>query len=292
MRRLHPFAVLWLLLACAPLHAQMPFYTDDTEVTAPGTLHIEAFDELDGLQAAQFPDLRQNTVNLKVNTGLPWGLELDVDAPYLSIYRATGASSSYGIGDTEFGLKWKMRDASLASHLPALAASFYIEVPTGDYRQELGSGLTDYWLNFIAQELLSERTRINVDLGILFAGNTSTGVVGVQTRRGHVFTGGLSMLHDFSPRLSIGAEVYGGIADRDGLDRTQLQSLLGVQYRMRPNVALSLALVAGKYAASPRVGGQLGIAVDFPDVCGSAPRPPGYGLSSRAPASAALLPAR
>jgi len=242
----------------------MPFYTDDPLVTAPGILHVEAFDELDVLQSDQFPDRRQNTINLKINAGLPHGLELDVDAPYLTIYRAAGVAASHGIGDADFGIKWEMRAAAPDSHLPAVAASFYVEVPTGDTRQELGSGLTDYWLNFIIQEPLSERTRANVNLGILFAGNTSTGVIGIETTRGHVLTGGLSMVHDFNTRLSLGGEIYGGIADNDGLHRTQLQALFGAQYGIRSDLTLCLGLVAGKYAASPRFGVQLGIAVDFP----------------------------
>jgi hypothetical protein len=257
-----------MLLASGPLAAQMPFYTDDTAVTDPGTLHVEAFDEIDALQSMQFPDLRQNTVNLKVNVGLPHGLELDVDAPYLTIERAAGSRSSRGVGDTDMGVKWNLHEATPNSHVPALAVSFYTEFPTGDARQELGSGLTDYWLNFIAQTPVSERTRFNINLGILFAGNTSTGVVGIETTRGQVFTGGISVLHDFTPKLTLGGEIYGGISDKDGLDRTQLQTMLGAQYAIRDNLTICLGLIAGTYAASPRLGGQIGISMDFPDTFG------------------------
>lgn len=269
MRRSYRWAALLLLLLSSTVRAQLPFYTDDTEVTQPGTLHIEFFDEIDALQSDQFPNVRQNTANLKLNTGLPYQLELDLDAPYLTIYRAAGSTTSRGIGDTNFGIKWKMRDASVQSHRPALAVSFYVEVPTGNTQQELGSGLTDYWLNFIAQEPLSEHTHVNFNLGILFAGNTSTGVVGIETTRGHVLTGGLSILHDLSERLSIGGEIYGGIADNDGLHRKQLQAMMGAQYSIRSNVALTAAVLGGKYAASPRIGGQLGIAVDLPGALGA-----------------------
>jgi hypothetical protein len=260
-----------MLLASGPLAAQMPFYTDDTAVTEPGTLHVEIFDEIDALQSMQFPDLRQNTANLKVNVGLPLGFELDVDAPYLAIYRAPANRSSRGIGDTDMGVKWNLREATPNSHAPALAVSFYTEFPTGDARQELGSGLTDYWLNFIAQMPVSERTRVNVNLGILFAGNTSTGVVGIETTRGQVFTGVISVLHDVSPKLTVGGEIYGGISDNDGLDRTQLQAMLGAQYAIRDNMTICLGLIAGTYSASPRLGGQIGIAIDFPHTFGAAP---------------------
>src|SRR5437588_11490647 len=57
--------VVLLLLACVlylsgRLHAQLPFYTDDTGVTEPGKWHFEFFNEYDALQL-QYPNLRQNT---------------------------------------------------------------------------------------------------------------------------------------------------------------------------------------------------------------------------------------
>ena len=253
-----------------PLLAQLPFYTDDPAVTATGTLHFEFFNEFDGLHSSQYPNLRQNTANFKLNCGLPYKLELDLDAPYLSISRDVGFQGASGVGDTNLGLKWNFRTASRSSHIPALGASLYIEFPTGDERQELSSGLTDYWLNFIAQEPLTANTRMNVNVGFLFAGNTSTGVVGIQTTRGHVYTGGLSLLHDFNPRLTLGGEVYGGIADNSGLGRRQLQGLVGGQYAIHKRFSLTFALLGGKYEASPRIGGQIGFAVDFPAIPHSA----------------------
>src|SRR5262250_696073 len=258
--------VLGATCSATPLLAQLPFYTDDPAVTEPGKLHFEFFNEFDGLQSSQFPNLRQNTANFKLNFGLPYHLELDVDAPYLSIFRAIGLPNSAGPGDTNMGVKWNFRRASQGSRLPALGASLYIEVPTGNVHQQLSSGLTDYWLNFIAQEPLTDKTRINANLGFLLAGNTSTGVVGIQTVRGHVYTGGLSLLHDFSPRLTLGTEAYGGIADNPGLAKSQLQGLAGGMYAVREGLSFTFALVGGKYVGSPRIGGQVGFAMDFPAI--------------------------
>jgi hypothetical protein len=168
-----------------PLLAQLPFYTDDPAVTDAGKLHFEFFNEFDALQSSQSPNLRQNTANFKLNYGLPYHLELDVDAPYPSIFRAVGAPNSVGAGDTNLGVKWNFRRVSQASHLPALGASLYIEFPTGDAREQLSSGLSDYWLNFIAQEPITDKTRLNANVGFLFAGYTSTGVAGF---RPHVAT--------------------------------------------------------------------------------------------------------
>jgi hypothetical protein len=261
-------AMLFLssFLCADRLYAQMPFFNDDISVTQPKRIHIEGFDELDGLQSSQYPDLRQNTANFRINFSPIQGLELDLDAPYLAIYRQSGSQTSRGVGDTNLGAKWHLRDAVPESAWPGLAVSFYVEFPTGNQQQELGSGLTDYWLNYILQRPLSEATRINVNAGVLFAGNTSTGVVGIQTRRGQVYTGGLSLLHDVTPQLTVGAELYGGFSDGAGKDKTQLQSLLGVQYAIREGLTLCVGVLGGKYGATPRLGAQIGFAVDLPDV--------------------------
>jgi hypothetical protein len=258
--------LLAALVYAVPALAQLPFYTDDPAVTTRGKWHFEFFNEFDALQSSQYPDLRQNTANLKLNYGLPHRLELDVDSPYLSVFRATGVQSSKGIGDTNLGVKWEFHKASQHLRLPNLGASLYVEFPTGDRQKQLSSGLTDYWLNFIAQEPLSEKTRININLGYLFAGNTSTGVLGIETTRGHVYTGGASVLHDFTPRLTLGIEAYGGLSSNDVLGRSQLQFLAGGQYVLRHGLALSFGLLGGKYVASPRVGGQIGFSIDFPVV--------------------------
>jgi hypothetical protein len=229
-------------------------------------MHFEFFNEYDFLQHRQFPNLRQNTVNYKLNYGLPYNLEFDIDSPYLGIFRATGIQSSWGFGDTNMGVKWNFHSATPASRIPALATSLYVEFPTGNSHQQLGSGLTDYWLNLIAQKPLSDKTRINANLGFLFAGNTSTGVVGIQTTRGHVFTGGLSLLHDVNPKLTLGGELYGGIADDKGLGRSQLQALVGGQYTIRDGLTFDFGLLGGRYIASPRIGAQIGFSLDFPAI--------------------------
>lgn len=265
--RLAVLSLCALVLCLAkPAAAQLPFYTDDPSVTDRGKLHFEFFNEYDFLQNSEYPNLHQNTDNFKLNAGLPFGLELDVDAPYLYIDRAIGVPSSQGAGDTNMGIKWEFRKPIEGSHAPALGASFYVEVPTGNAHQQLGSGLTDYWLNFIIQEPLTEKTRINGNLGFLFAGNTSTGVVGIQTTRGHVYTGGVSLLHDFTPRLTCGAELYGGIADNDQLARSQLQAMLGAQYQLRDGLGFGFGLLGGAFVASPRIGVQVGFAIDLPDL--------------------------
>ena len=247
-----------------PLLAQLPFYTDDPAVTDRGKFHFEFFNEFDVLQL-QYPNVRQNTANYKLNYGMPRNLELDVDVPYLAILRAA-TPDAIGGGDTNLGIKWEFHKQARGSHVPALGASLYIEFPTGDSSRQLGSGLTDYWLNTIAQEALSDKTRVNINLGYLFAGNSSTGALGVRSTRGHVYTGGVSVLHDLTARLTLGTEVYGGYDPTGNFGRSQLQFMLGTQYQLRNGLTVDLGILGGRYVGSPRVGAQIGFSVDFPDV--------------------------
>jgi hypothetical protein len=253
------------LLNSPTLHAQMPFYTDDTSITETGKFHVEAFEELDGLRSSRYPDLRQATANIKLNFSPLRHLELDMDAPYIRIARASGSASAAGLGDADLGAKWILRETPPGSDLAAFAASLYVEFPTGNAQQGLGSGLTDYALNFMVQKPLSPSTRYNLNVGILFAGNTSTGAVGIQTHRGQVYAGGVSLLHDLSSRFTVGAEVYGGISDGAGPDRSQLQALLGIQCALRRGLNVSMGVLGGRYGATPRMGGQIGVAMDFPN---------------------------
>jgi hypothetical protein len=144
--------------------------------------HFEFFNEYDVLQL-QYPNLRQNTSNYKLNYGLPFNLELDVDALYLGIYRAIGTPNSFENGDLNLGVKWEFHKESAGSPLPALGVSAYLEFPTGDPIQQLGSGLTDYWVNFIVQKSLPRKTKMNLNFGYLFAGNTATGDLGIAKAR-------------------------------------------------------------------------------------------------------------
>src|ERR1039457_5369870 len=151
-----PARVLLLLLGAlgitGPLPAQLPFYTDDPAVTERGKWHFEFFNEFDALQRPQYPNLRQNTANYKLNYGLPYNLELDVDAPYLAIFRAVGTQTATGAGDVNMGIKWNFHKESQGSRLPALGVSLYIEFPTADASQQLGSGLAHSWLKLVARK--------------------------------------------------------------------------------------------------------------------------------------------
>jgi hypothetical protein len=274
-----------LVVACRPAIAQQPFYTDDPGTTASWQLHIELFNEFDLLQPELRPSLRQNTFNYKINFGLPHNLELNFDNTVLGIFRSleTVPRRSFGRGDTNLGVKWNFYEAKDTSWLPTLGVSFYSEFPTGDPKQQLGSGLIDYWLNGIGQKKITEKIRMNANLGIVFAGNTSTGLVGIQTTRGRVYAGGVSIIREMTPKLEMGVETFGGVTQNFDLGRSQLQFLLGGKYELRSGMTFDFGVLGGTYVGSPRAGLQFGISWDVVRFGQHAPAAPGSGLVSSSP---------
>jgi hypothetical protein len=139
----------------------------------------------------------------------------------------------------------------------------YVEAPTGSVRKQIGSGLVDYWLYGVLQKSLTKRTVGRLNGGILFAGNSSTGLIGIETTRGQVFTANGSLVRNFTPRLQLGAEVFCGVTNNFNLSRGQLEGQIGGGYAATPNLELTFGVVAGRFVASPRVGVQVGFAYDF-----------------------------
>ena len=54
------------------------------------------------------------------------------------------ARSAFGFGDLDLHIKYNFLKEQQGSSRPALAATLNVELPTGDPRQQLGSGLSDF----------------------------------------------------------------------------------------------------------------------------------------------------
>jgi len=255
------------LLFILPLaaKAQLPFYTDDADTTDQGKVHFEFFNEHDILQKALYPGKRQNNANFTLNYGITKRIEFDVNAPLLTIInaRTSPLGNPTGIGDTQFGVKYRFYDERDDSRLPAMAVVFYVEAPTGDTSKQLGSGVTDYWLYGVAQKSLTKKTKGRLNAGILFAGNSSTGLVGIRTTKGQVFTGNGSITKDFSSKLRLGVELFGAVTSNFQLSKGQLEVQVGGNYALGKQFSLAFGILGGRFIASPRVGALVGFAYDF-----------------------------
>lgn len=252
------------LSAFATGQAQQPFVTDDADVTAKGKFHFEFSNEFDWLQGDSFPNIRQNTADFELAYGLFENVEIAIESPLITIYndRRAGLRSVSGIGDTNVSLKYNFLQERQKSRRPALAIGLNLELPTGDKNRQLGSGLADFYMNGILQKSLTGKTKVRANGGILFSGNETTGAVGIRTR-GTVFTAGVSIVRQFSPRVQLGGELTGARAKDRELGKGQLQTMLGGNYQFHSKASFDFGLVAGKFAASPRAGIQLGVSIDF-----------------------------
>lgn len=257
------FLLLLLLVSAAVANAQQPFGTDDADVTDRKAFHFQLSNQYDILQRSAYPALRQNTTVFELDYGLFTGLEIGVDGPLILISNSntTVPKSVFGFGDLDLHAKYNFLREREGSSWPALSATVNVELPTGDVSKQLGSGVIDVFLNGIVQKSLGAKTMLRVNGGILFSGNTTTGEIGIKAR-GSVFVGGTSIVKQFSPKLDLGVELTGA-ASHSQLGGGQLQTQIGGNYRFKKNASFDFGLVAGKFAASPRFGVQLGISVDW-----------------------------
>ncbi len=257
-------ACVLLLLLASLANGQQPFVTDDAETTPKHHFHFEFSNEFDLLQHSSFPNRKQNTADSELDYGLLDRLEIGIDFPLLTIYSTTGTLRRRvsGLGDTNLSVKYNFVRENDNSRMPALAVTFNVELPTGDTTRQLGSGLADYYLNGILQRSLDRTTKLRLNGGVLFSGNETTGVVGLKSR-GTVFTGGGSLVRQVKPSLQLGVELTGAVTGNFQLGKGRLQSLVGGNYQFKKKASFDFGIVAGKLAASPSLGVQLGISIDF-----------------------------
>jgi outer membrane putative beta-barrel porin/alpha-amylase len=260
-----PICSFVLIFLCSHLSkAQQPFVTDDADVTPRHHFHFEFSNELDRLQRSSFPNIKQNTADFELDYGLLNGLEIGFEAPILTIDNSQGIvpRRPTGLGDTNISLKYNFLREREHSRRPAMAIAMNLELPTGDTKRQLGSGLSDFYMNGVVQKSLGPNTTLRLNGGILFSGNETTGVIGIKTR-GTVFTGGGSLVRQFTPKLDLGVEMTGAETRNFDLGKGQLQVLVGGNYAVHRNMTFDFGVVAGKYTASPRLGLQVGVSIDW-----------------------------
>ena len=259
------FSGLLILIAPIPSHAQLPFYTDDADTTPRNKFHLEISDDHDLLQVSSYPTKRQNTLVFTLNYGITDKLEVGLNAPIISFNnsRIAPRRNVSGKGDIQFGLKYNLLAEREGSKMPALSAVFYVEAPTGSVQKQIGSGLFDYWLYGVIQKSATRKIRVRMNGGILFSGNDSTGLIGIHSERGHVYTGTASVTRDFNSRLNLGIEIFGAVTGNFKLNRGQLTTQLGGTYALTEKFSLAFGILGGRYSASPRAGVILGMAYDF-----------------------------
>jgi len=260
----------WLQLAALLLangvfaRAQQPFYTDDAHVADLHHWHLESNNEFDFLPGGSFPNLRQDAQTIKFSVGAFRQCEVGMDFPLIIIFNhpGYGLGTPIGLGDVDFSIKYRLHEEKEGSRVPAFTVSLNLEPPTGNPKKQLGSGLMDYYLNWIVEKTLTKKLTLRLNGGATFAGNTLTGAVGIKTR-GTILTGGASLVRQFTPKLDLGVEVTSGFTSNLQLGRGQLTEQVGGNYELKKNLTLDFGFVSGQAVGSPRWGYQLGFSKDF-----------------------------
>lgn len=257
--------VLVVLLVPARVYCQIPFYTDDADTTAKRKFHLEFYNEYDWLHRSALPGKRQNYSNVTLNYGLTDRIELGINVPFVKIFntRAARLGSPSGIGDIQFGIKARLSEERESSRLPAMSVVFYFQTPTGSFRKQTGSGVTECWLYGVLQKSLTDRTVVRLNGGVVFAGNRYDGLVNIRRVSGQVVTANASLVRNFTPKLKLGVEVFGGVSHNFILSRNQLQTQVGGSYALRDNFEFTFGVLAGHFPASSRAGVQVGFAYDI-----------------------------
>ena len=155
-----------------------------------------------------------------------------------------------GVGDTNLAVKWNFRRERGTSRWPALTIAFAVEVPTGDSSTQLGSGVFDYRLIAIAQKTLSPRIKLRVNQGLLFSGNTLTGVVGLRGQ-GFVYLAGVSLVRRFARRLSLGVELTAARDPSGRASRAALQEQLRGKYQYAESLTIDFGVGSASSARVP-----------------------------------------
>ncbi len=191
--RTQPFiATLCLLLAVTtPCMAGPPFLTDDPTPVDFGHNEFYVFGTLDrafGSSAIAGPAI-------EYNRGILPETQFHLVVPMAWNAPAHGATTS-GIGDVELGIKYRFLDS--ADDSLQLGIFPMAEIATGSARRGLGNGRTWYRLPLWAQKSIGAWT-FDGGAGVII--NPATGMKNATF-------GGLLTQYTFSPRWTLGAEVF------------------------------------------------------------------------------------
>ncbi len=126
----------FLLLSSSAL-AGPPFITDDPEPT--DYQHYELYFFSLGTHATG--ELTGVAPSCDCNYGGLPNVQLHFQ-PGMAVAKSNNSSLQWGLGDTEFGIKYRFIEQDKASWVPSIAIYPLLEAPTGDSARGLGTGRT------------------------------------------------------------------------------------------------------------------------------------------------------
>ena len=208
------------VLLAATASGGPPFLTDDPEPVE--FKHWEAYlfstiDVTHGQTDATGPAVEFNVgalPNLQLHLVVPMAYASPEDGP-----------SAYGLGDTEFGVKYRF--VKETDHRPMVGVFPMIEIPTGDSSRGLGNGRTWWKLPLWLQKSWGPWTTY---------GGGGYVVNPAPHQRNYPF-GGWLLQHDLSERLTLAVEIFAQGRSGDDL-RSFAVFNLGGYFKITPNFQL------------------------------------------------------
>jgi hypothetical protein len=191
-------ALVWLPIAAA--NAGPPFNTDFAQPIEPGHTEIDLYSDVAHAQfftSATLP-------GIQADHGLAPDVQVRAVVPFV---RDSGTPDQYGLGDVQFGVKYRFLDDNAGQHWwPQLAVFPVVLAPTGDRQRGLGQGGPALSLPLWAQK--------NIGPWKIYGGGGYTLDYGVGTRNSGFL--GLAVLRQFGSGLSLGGEIFEKQANRRG----------------------------------------------------------------------------
>jgi hypothetical protein len=217
------YLLLFLVIAVTvptTVFAGPPFLTDD-----PGPAPFKHWE----LYLFSTVDARKNQTDaqgpaFEFNVGALPNLQVHLVVPF-ALAAPTGEPSAYGLGDLEFGLKYRFIQET--DHCPMVGVFPLIEIPTGDVNQGLGNGQAWWKLPIWVQKSWGPWTTYG---GGGYAINHAPG------QRNYSF-GGWLLQRDFGEKWTLGGEIFAQGKSSDDV-RSFAVFNLGGFFKITPNFQL------------------------------------------------------
>jgi hypothetical protein len=239
-------ALVWLPLTLA--NAGPPFNTEFAEPIAPRQTEIDLYSDVTYGQfftSATLP-------GIQADYGFGPDFQVRAVVPFV---HESGAPDHHGLGDVQFGLKYRFLDDNGGEHWwPQLAIFPVVLAPTGERQRQLGQGGPAVSLPLWAQK--------NIGAWKIYGGGGYTLDDGVGNRDSGFL--GLAVLRQFAYGLALGGEIFEKQANKSGRsDSTTVR--IGGSYDIteRYHVYFSVGRSLQNPAMTDRVTAYFALAATF-----------------------------
>lgn len=232
------------LLHPAPMFAVSPLTVDDADTVTPGQSQLNGVWEL-----FRGGEERRLIWTLNPVFGVAPPMELGVTFGFQSLLPVDAAFGTHGVTDLTLASKlqlWQRGDERLR-----VSARLDLKLPTASRTRSLGTGQTDLGAVLLTSYRL-HRTDWDANLGYTCAGLS----------RGHraddEWFAGLAARHELTSRWTLLAEAFGWIPAGSSESAPAFHFHLGLQFRWRPDLGISLLVGSATGGCQPALTGVLG----------------------------------